>query len=421
MRVLWFSNVPMPVMAERAGKGNEGSGHWVAQLARYVTKSGEVDLGIATAYPGMRETHFREDGVDYFVIPQPKRFSIFGMRAIDIAKCCAVIERFKPDIIHIHGSERFFGMVKAEKKTNISTLISIQGLLGPFTMMRHYFGALSFSEIFRSIRLIELPFRHGLAWHYFDAKRAALREAKILAAVDGVLGRTDWDRAHAALKAPNARYFHVGEILRPSFSNKNWTVEECQRHTLIYTNAGHPCRGIENLLAAIALLRKEFPDIRLRLAGNVSTRNGYGRFLRRRISTLQLADRVDFLGYIDDETMARELLQTHVFVIPTYIDNSPNSLAEAMLVGLPCVASYVGGIPSMITDNETGLLYPVEEVPLLVENIKKIFIDDNLAIRLGRNATVVARHRHDHQVVIGQLLKAYAQLCKQSNPSNLIQ
>jgi len=407
LRVLWFSNVPMPVMAQRAGKGNEGGGHWVAQLAQHVMKSERIELGIATAFPGMREEHFQEDGVDYFVIPQPRRFPIFGMRAVDIAKCRAVIERFKPDIIHIHGSERFFGMVKAEGNISIPTIVSIQGLLGPFSTVRHFFGTLSLCEIFQSIRFIELPFRYGLAWQFYDTKRAARREAKILAEVEGVLGRTEWDRSHTASKAPNARYFHVGEILRPVFFNKHWSVETCERHTLIYTNAGHPCRGIENLLDAVALLRKEFPDIRLRLAGNVSSRGGYGRFVRRRINSLGIDDQVDFLGYINDEEMARELLRTHVFSIPTYIDNSPNSLAEAMLVGLPCVASFVGGIPSMVIDGETGLLYPVEDVTLLAEKIRKIFRDGQLATRLGRNASVAAHQRHDPQVVLAQLINAY--------------
>ena len=79
------------------------------------------------------------------------------------------------------------------------------------------------------------------------------------------------------------------------------------------------------------------------------------------------------MGYLDGDAMVRELLRTHVFAITSYIENSANSLAEAMMVGMPCIASFVGGLPSMIHDNDTGLLYPVEDVPLLANKIRRIF------------------------------------------------
>lgn len=410
MRVLWFTNVPTPEMVRRAGQDNGAQGgHWVAQLSRHVSERNEIELGVATAFPGLREISFKEEGVDYFVIPQPPRFHAFGMRAVDLEKCAAVIEEFNPDLIHIHGSERFFGMVKATGKTHVPTLISIQGLLGSFSMARYFFGALSPVEILKSIRLIELPFRLGLVWQYIYAKRGAWREAKILSAVEGFLGRTEWDRAHVRAHNPNATYFHVGEILRPSFydNDNQWSLENCERHTLIYTNAGHPARGTENLLAAVALLRSEFPDIRLRLAGRMSTRSGYGRFIRRRVSKLGLDDKVDFLGHIDEGRMTRELLRSHAFVITSYIENSANSLAEAMLVGMPCVASFVGGVPSMVRDGDTGLLYPVDDVPLLASKIRSIMLNDELALRLGKNARIVAHERHDPSTVVEQLVTAY--------------
>ncbi len=411
MRVLWFSIVPTVEMARHAGQGNEGyGGHWVGQLSRHLSEVDGIELGIATAYPDLRDCQFEEGGVKYYVISQPRRFPVFGMRSVDIEKCVALIEDFKPDIIHFHGSERFFGVIKSTGRTDIPSVISIQGLLGPFSMVRHFFGTLSPLEILKCIRLIELPVRLGLAWQYLDAKKAAMREVVMLSAVEGFLGRTEWDRAHARKYNPDALYCHVGEILRPPFYQAQWNLENCDRHTLIYTNAAHPCRGTENILAAMALLRNEFPAIRLRLAGRVSNRSGYGRFIRHRIRELGLEDRVDFLGYIDDETMVRELTRSHVFTITSYIENSPNSLAEAMLVGMPCVASFVGGIPSILDDNSSGLLFPVEDVPLLAEKIRNIFLDDELALRLGKNARRIAHERHAPKTVVQQLISAYKEI-----------
>ena len=398
-------------MVRRAGQGNEGyGGHWAIELLRHVSERNNIELGVATAYPGLRETSFKEEGVTYFTIEQPRRFPAFGMRAIDLEKCIAIIEEFKPDLIHIHGSEFFYGMVKATGRTNVPTVVSIQGLLGPYSTARHFFGALSPIEIFKSIRLIELPVKLGLVWQYIDIKKGARREKQILSAVEGLLGRTEWDHAYARAYNPNAIYCHVGEIMRPAFYNAQWSLDSCVRQTIIYTNAGHPRRGTENLLEAVALLRHAFPGIKLRLAGRVSNRSGYGRFIRRRIKQLGIEDRVEFLGYLDSDAMERELLRAHVFAITSYIENSPNSLAEAMLLGMPCVASYVGGIPDMVRTDETGLLYPVDDVPLLAEKIRNIFVDDVLAVRLGTNARTVAHVRHDPRRVVEQLITAYNEI-----------
>ena len=411
MRVLWFCNTPTPEMYRHARAVNERhGGHWVAQLSRHLLEMEGIELGIAVAYPDLPESEFEENEVSYFIVPQPHRFHVFDMRMSDVKKCSAIIENFKPDLIHIHGCERFYGMVRASGKTTVPTFISIQGLLGSFSLARHFFGSLSLFDILRSLRLIELPVRLGLAWQYLYARMGARRETNILAGVDGFLGRTEWDRAYVKQYNPDAMYFYVGEILRPTFYENQWALNACNRYTLIYTNAGHPGRGTENLLAAVARLRVEFPAIRLRLAGVVSTRSGYGRFIRRRIRELGLDDRVDFLGYLDDQAMVSELLRSHVFAITSYNENSPNSLAEAMLVGMPCVASYVGGIPSMMRDNDTGFFYPADDIPLLTEMIRKLFVDDNLATRLADNAREVARESHDPGRIIGQLMTAYDKL-----------
>jgi len=97
----------------------------------------------------------------------------------------------------------------------------------------------------------------------------------------------------------------------------------------------------------------------------------------------------------------------HVFAIASYIENSPNSLCEAMTVGLPCVATYTGGIPSLVADGQTGLLFPPGDAPLLADHIMRIFRDDNFASRLSRAARAEASHRHAPERVICQLLTAY--------------
>jgi glycosyltransferase involved in cell wall biosynthesis len=408
MKILWFVNNPTPAMVQHAGRGGEGYGaHWTSALLDRLVATNRVELCVAAAYPGMRELQLSQNGTEYRVIAQPPRFPIFRARHKDIMQCAAIVRDFRPDLIHIHGSERFYGLIKSMGLTDAPVVLSLQGLLGSYARPQNYFGALWPFKAINSIRLIELPVRYGKLWQWLDYRHAAVREAKMLAAVDGMLGRTEWDHAHAQLHNPVAAYRQVGEVLRPEFYEAQWALGECERHTLIFTNAGHPIRGTENLLEAVALLRKEFPDIRLRLAGRISERSGYGRSLRRHIHTLGLQDRVELLGYLDGARIVNALKSSHAFVISSYIENSPNSLCEAQLIGIPCVASFVGGIPSLVEDGTSGLLYPVNDVVMLARQIRRIFSDDALAMRMAAAARAVAQRRHDPELVVAQLLAAY--------------
>ena len=411
MKILWFTNVPLPQAAGAAGAGSTGfGGHWMTELFNRVVQQPDVQLGVATAFPGLPDLQFEQDSVSFYVVGQPRRAATFSGSQAALAKCAAAVRDFSPDLIHFHGSERFFGLLKAEGLVRSPAVVSLQGVLGPYSSFRNFFGALSPWDVARSTRLVEIPLGLGLIRQFADMRRGARQEARIVAAVEGVLGRTDWDEAYARQLNPGASYHRVGEILRPAFGEARWSLAGCDRHTLVYTNAGHPRRGTENLLAATAMLRNEFPAMKLRLAGVVSERSGYGRFLRRRIRDLSLGDRVEFLGYLDGQAMARELVRAHAFVISSYVENSPNSLAEAMMVGMPCIASFVGGIPSMVDNGRTGLLYPVDDIPLLAAGIRRVFRDDDLAVRIAAAAREAAAIRHDPATVTEQLMAAYARV-----------
>jgi glycosyltransferase involved in cell wall biosynthesis len=105
--------------------------------------------------------------------------------------------------------------------------------------------------------------------------------------------------------------------------------------------------------------------------------------------------------------MVGELLKSHAFILPSLIENSPNSLAEAMLVGTPSVASFVGGVPSMAKDNESALFFPSGDEAVLAEQIRRIFLDDDLARRLSVRAREVARVRHSKNKIVGDMLEIY--------------
>jgi glycosyltransferase involved in cell wall biosynthesis len=126
------------------------------------------------------------------------------------------------------------------------------------------------------------------------------------------------------------------------------------------------------------------------------------------VEELGLAAHVEFLGYLSAERMAHELAQSHIFVQPSFMENSSISLCEAMQVGMPCAAAYAGGMPSTVEHGRTGCLFPPGDAALLAQTVLELFRNGDRAQQLGRAARETASWRHSPERVISQLLAAYS-------------
>jgi glycosyltransferase involved in cell wall biosynthesis len=159
------------------------------------------------------------------------------------------------------------------------------------------------------------------------------------------------------------------------------------------------------------ILYKEFPDIQVRVPGAPwDAKEGfgyYGRYIKKMIDKNDLTKYIIPLPLLTANQITQELKQSHLFVIPSLIENSPNSLAEAMIVGTPSVASLVGGIPSMITDGGDALGFPSGDAACLAACIRQIFQDDDLAKFISGNAIETARKRNGVAKVVSRQIKIY--------------
>ncbi|MCJ7734916.1 MAG: glycosyltransferase family 4 protein, partial [Anaerolineales bacterium] len=93
--------------------------------------------------------------------------------------------------------------------------------------------------------------------------------------------------------------------------------------------------------------------------------------------------------------------------LPSHMDNSPNSLAEAMILGLPCIASDVGGIPSMLKDNSEGLIYQHKDIKSLAEKIRYLLNDPRTSQEFGKNARQTALSRHNPERIARDSYQVY--------------
>ena len=105
--------------------------------------------------------------------------------------------------------------------------------------------------------------------------------------------------------------------------------------------------------------------------------------------------------------MVDEYLKANVFLLSSLLENESNSISEAMMIGVPVVASYVGGVPNIVTNSETGYLYPLNEPYLLQYYIEKIFENPSLDAMLSKKGLEKAKIYLDKDSNRNTLLDIY--------------
>lgn len=391
-------------MDRHLGRPVQGSGHWMSSLLDALAQQPGLQLGVLTAWDCPRAVQTLDNGVAHELIPGPEDAPLSRWEGALLD----AIRRFAPDLIHVHGSERAYGLIGARHRLDVPLAINIQGLMR--TIVPVYYGSLGWREILRTLRPRDLLTGHSLPAQRQRYRHRIPQETEILRHNRYFMGQTDWDEAHVRAVNPDARYFRIGRVLRAPFYETRWTRQGCQPHRILVTNVRNPFRDTETILTAVHLLRREFPGVRLAIAGTVSTATGYGRFVRTRMGTL--GDGVDILGWIPAERLAAELAASHVFVVASHVENESNALCEAMRVGTPAVASFAGGMPTMMQHEHSGLFFPRGDAALLAHRIRAIFRDDALANALSTHARTDATTRHDPRTVANRVMEVYGDILR---------
>src|SRR5207247_3601899 len=128
-------------------------------------------------------------------------------------------------------------------------------------------------------------------------------------------------------------------------------------------------KGFDVLLEAVALVRQAMPEFSLRIVGDGPERAA----LERLISDLHLADSVELVGYKEDPTGHFE--EAGLYLLSSRSEGIPLTLLEAMACGLPLVATAVGGVPEIVSDEKEGLLVRPEDPVALFRAILRLPAD----------------------------------------------
>lgn len=413
MKILWITNTIFPEPSKALGFSVPVAGGWMYGLAEQLITKKEIKLAVATVHQGKDIQRLDLSGVVYYLLPGK---SSLGYQKHLEDLWSKIISNFSPDLIHIHGTELQHGLACMRACPDVKYAVSIQGLVGVYA--RYYYAGLTSIEITKNITIRDVLRFDTLFHGKHNFTKRGIYEQEYINRTQHVIGRTKWDHAHAKAVNKTVIYHHCDETLRSGFySAPKWDCDKKIDYSIFLSQASYPIKGLHQVLKAMALLVKEFPRTRLRVAGDsiinhttLLTRikiNGYGSYISKLIKTLKLSDRIVITGPLSEKEMIREYLNAHLFICPSSIENSPNSLGEAQILGVPTIGSYVGGIPDMITHGESGILYRFEETEMLAENIRKIFTDNKLSQHLSEQGIKTSEHRHDKAANCYKMINIY--------------
>ena len=426
MRILWLTNTPCGSIRKYNNKTIAGG--WLVSLEDQLKQLHDLQLFVAYISPHKFEVPFSFENVNYYPIYIPqnrkKEFSYRIIRKQELSikykdrlylhKISEIISEIKPDLIHVHGTENCFGLI--QKFTNIPTVISIQGLLLPYT--EKYFSGIPLLYAQKQESLTRIIRRVTYYDNFLFFKATSERERQILSEAQYIIGRTEWDKSITGLFNHKRQYFQGEELLRNAFYNIEWKKKDSKdTYTITTTMSNSLFKGYETLLkAAIHLTQTGF-----KFTWNVIGVDRNSELVHTVEKTLHKDStiyHINLLGRKNADEMLKYLLDSDLYCQVSHIENSPNSLCEAMLIGMPCIATCAGGTSSLLKDHEEGIIIQDGDSYSLAGNIIMIASEEEKAIQYGKKARERAMFRHDKQRVTQQYYNIY-QTIIQNDATNL--
>lgn len=398
MKILWVLNMMLPDAAKALGKGTSTSGTWLLDYVHSIKSDDDIQLATMTYAKVEKLEVTTVDGIRHYVFPGGGKRLLFSSKKT-IEDCKYVIDDFKPDIIHLHGTEYAMAYAMVQLQPTQPMILTIQGILTRIS--QEYRAGMKLGEFLKIatpkqwLRLNAPIFAERLF------KKNAKREQYVLKNVSRVTGRVDWDKAQMLAINPNLKYDRLNYNVPPVFYDaEKWDISKAEAHSIYTGSSTYPLKGIHILIDALELVKKRYPDVKLYVPGNHTTykaSNGYERYIWKKIEKAGLKDNVQFVGRKSSAEIVELLQKSRICVIPSAIEGASASLREAMMIGTPSICSYRGGMVDLIQDGTNGYCYDFSEYPVLADRICRLFEDDQLCQRFSEKAKADAAIRHARQ------------------------
>lgn len=409
MKVLIIS--PSKGLYDSQTEGYNGVG-WVASLQKYLEKEADIELAFTFVTPQPLQKEKRGN-TTYYPIHIPDRSGLeklyyywYGYKKDIFDKSIVkplkeVINDFAPDVIHIFGTESNLAYIVDE--TDIPCVVHLQGLLCAVSNIS-YPASVSENDFMSITDIREFWLRNGVVFNNRRMKVSAEREKEHLKRCRYIIGRTQWDREIAELYNPDVQYFHVDEVLRaPFYKAKKWEYNGGKLR-IVSTLSPTIYKGFDIVIKTAKVMQESGVDFEWDIIGINGDHKIIG-MLEKACGLRSVNLNINYLGIKQPEEIIEILHKATMYVHPSYIDNSPNSLCEAQYLEVPTIATNVGGIPTIMNNDERYMATPV--VPHSLATRILALYKEIKTVNYINTFNTIAQERHNPGKIIESLKSAY--------------
>lgn len=404
IRILWFTNTPS---LYRQNSNAYNGGGWIEALEEYLQRKHDIELAVSFFHSDS-VFKIKKENVTYYPICVKRnivkkiwdKINRQRRQDKDIKSFLQVVDDFKPDIIHIFGSENSFGLLA--QYTSVPVVLHLQGIISAYAYA-YYPPSYSNWEMVILLRfnLIRLFF-HFKEYHEF-CQYAAQREKQIFTYVKNFMGRTIWDKNIVSILSPDAKYYYCGEMLRKSFYGSKYKNNYNGKERLILVSViSQPLYKGFDLIVKTAGILSNIISFEWQVFGNINVAVTERKF-KIKCSSVNIVVK----GVISADILTDMLINADIFVHPSYIDNSPNSVCEAQMLGVPVISTNVGGISSLIDNMVNGFLVPANDPFTMAASVLLLYNNKTLSENIGKKGRETAIQRHDREKITNDLLYIY--------------
>lgn len=407
IRVMWLSINASLFDVEKT------SGGWTSSLEYALKENHSEDMELAVVFERKEDDNLGfsvtvKDEATYYQISnrhsvphkgfkQPGAFAKWKHIRPQIM---SAIEDFKPNVIQCFGSEWPYGMIA--ESVEIPVIIHMQGFLHAYGLASRMLpGEAKLKSVIKRIipKMIIENLRSG------DNTEM---EQKIMSVNRYFMGRTEWDKSLVKHFSPGSKYYIVPEAIRPEFldSLATWKghYNNGEKAKFLTASQASSLKGNDVILYTARILKNQVGlDFEWRIAGD----REYFMNRAKQVGIDPEDVNIRLLGFIPVDQIIEEMTKADMFIHPSIIDNSPNAICEAQIIGCPVIASRVGGVPDLIEDGVTGFLYPYNEPYTLAFKIADLLQDPQTLMAISEQESVMACQRHDPKTIADTVYRTY--------------
>jgi glycosyltransferase involved in cell wall biosynthesis len=340
---------------------------------------GDVEPHVITFARGHTETKREQHGsAQVTYLPGRERFNNLTLFRDDRRALGLELDRLGPDIVHAQDSVGY-GYVTLKEADPARVVVSVHGIAREELRFRAGWRAKAKASIAE-----------------VAVQRYCIRRARF------VIEPTRYPEQYFGSEM-RGRVFDVGNPIAESFFG---TTADPEPGRLLAAGIVTPLKRMHDLLDVLATARRDTPDATLRIAGPTPD-PAYVEQLRERAARLGVEERVTLLGSLSPAELLEEYRRAAVFVTASGQENSPMVIGEAMAVGVPVVATRVGGVPYLVAEGQTGLLAEVGDVDRLAAHVSTLLADEPRRRLLGAEGRTVADQRFRSGVVARRVRDVY--------------